>query len=1482
MAKKNNWDKIRTQSNEENARFRDVYEDQQLDRSHIAKRETMASRAWIAIVASILAGLLLWWIVGVVETTGACDDLHRGWNDTFLGKRAEESKYRYVTLRTVVPVYEDEDDMTPVIDPETGKVKTKDIHTRYILNRETGILIDVQNGKYPSYTGALPYVYNEEKGKYVEPEYPDDYDYEKLLPKDEEGNPIIPRIYQKLNVPESGESEYYLGRTHWNTDGDVYMDNVLVTYIDYDNKYGNDDDVKIRNDIIFDELEMAKYGFSIKGNPNTRYTLYYGEVGEKSGLLSTGRAFTMMPTPTKLILGLIGMLTVFGILWMVLKKNLDASNMMSETSDINQYHNDQHIALPEEIQRLYDVFPDVGAHSNVMVSSMISHQMLTNKGLKKVKLARRAKEDIKDEDGDIAIFKGDILRDDKGEPLYDEVPFIDNEFSEALFDSSKTPKDKYARKYYNASAIPYNPGNENLDKLKNFDTVADVINKDWEFPIYEPQRPGGMYIVDTAPVNTMVLAITRAGKGQTIIEPTIDMWTREMRPNNMVINDPKGELLVKNYVRGTVRGFSIVQFNLINPMKTDIYNPLALAAEAARDGNSTKCAMYVENIAEVFFPVDGGEDPLWPNAANNAFKRAAYGMIDYYLEEEKEMRRLASIKNTDKKVLETKIDEMWGRVTLYNCYQLFVQMSSKKQKNPVNLIDAELGDKSEDEYTEEDRQKIEDATEQSEAWAHAKEADMLTLYFNATAMLPKNSMRTLVTNADNALKAMGGAEKMIASVYGIAITAMSFFTDPTISTLTSGTIAQNVDLAGLSFPRRFGVRFHMDYLKEQHLVGMQCLWDAYEDPEFTKSLGKDFTHEDTVSREGWARYFFKGCFKNDKAYVRLRIKDVASELLVKTFYFEFQKDYQTSYDGRTYMKDPVLGTKIVKNGFLTEMIKVKAKDGTIKFKKYPSTFEKDTVTDVISIAKQLDELPEDITPEEKEAKRKELVQYTKVKTNIFNSLSAKYQEKCKMVFLVTPPHLMKYAKIILILIKQLVDLNFDQSYMTKSNQKPLYKTRYMLDELGNLQSEGHGISGFETMLSIGLGQEQQFTLILQTLQQLKDVYGDSVDKIVQGNTSNIIFLKSTDDSMIETLSKMSGVRHKTYTDGKTVTKNVSAMTSFSKNEDKVSYSMSTKEEPVISYNDMASIPPCNSIVFRAGDSPIWNRNETALPMSWRLFKNTIINPGKEYTLQTIPTLSTAKDFDVKQNQPDFMKMFEKRLSQAGKANKAMKYYQDVYGLTDNEIAKLDVDVYADDIMQLISSMLHPDIDMTKREENVDPEEIEKQMDTPDTDMSKNIESDDSVQKAMAEDPRIQRARDGERKIYANGTISRNDLCTVDGHINHSLDATISDIYHRCRNHFSQDSQYFKVDPQTNDLTSPTGAIYIFGQNNEATARHMQDASRDPNSRVMGDPDAMDAKNDLVVTDAFYKFLASFDTEWPFTRGEFARQMARAQIGKNTQ
>ena len=1066
-------------------------------------------------------------------------------------------------------------------------------------------------------------------------------------------------------------------------------------------------------------------------------------------------------------------LIAFVVVYPLMMRNLDSQNLLHDTSDINQNQGDQHIALPQEIVRKFDWFPDAGAHSGVQPNSMISHVMMTNKGLKQVPVAQRAKEDVLDADGDIEYLKGEILRDDDDQAITKKKPIIDEKFGDDLFEASGLPRDKQLRKRFDATSVPYNPDGKDREKLGKYKTVADMINDDWTFPEYEVQRPAGAYIVDTAPVNTMVLAITRAGKGQTYIEPMIDMWLREKRPNNMVINDPKGELLVKHYVRATMRGFQVVQFNLINAMKTDIYNPLGMAAEAAREGDSTKCAMYIENIADVFFPLDGGEDPVWPNAANNAFKRAAYGLIDYYLEEERELRDYAARVGMDPKVLETKLDERWGKVTLYNCYQLFVQLSAKKVKNPVTAVeekaqnggygDPDAGTFREDEAVAE----MEEAERKAFLWEGKEELDMLTLYFNATNALPTNSMRTLVGNADNALRAMGAAEKMLASVYGIAITAMSFFTDPTISTLTSGTPSQNTDLGGLSFPRRMGVRFASNYLKRDHLVGAQARWDAYADAGFSQPLGKEFEHDDIVSREGWARFYFRGKFPEDVAYIRLQLLNPQTGMLIRTFYFRYTKDYQTSLNGRFFITDPVTDKKIVRNGILLELKKI----GEGSFVPGHTTYPQMRLTNITG------DMPV-----------KEMGQ-----ANAIVNTMVRYSEQPKAVFLVTPPHLMKYAKLILILIKQLVDLNFDKSYMTKENQKPLYKTRFMLDELGNLQSEGHGISGFETMLSIGLGQDQQFTLILQTLQQLREVYGESVDKIVQGNTSNIVFLKSTDDSMLETLEKMSGKRHTTYMDSKTVTQDKGHLVKSLSVEGKVSYTMATKEEPVISYNDLAFISERNSIVFRAGDSPVWNRNEMILPMSWRLFKDTIVHPGHDYTLQTIPTLSSALDFDVRMNQPDFEAMLAKRMQQAELSVGCRDKYQAAHGLSAVDVSRLDPDTYANEVMELVDAARGEEYAEERglsASEEVDPEALQDDFDMDDMDW----EFDEALQQLV--DVQQSRMDDFRTMRYAGRLVSRDMLVNFSsdperahaGALDGPLDSQIVEAYKLSRAALEQDGE----------------------------------------------------------------------------------------------
>ena len=509
---KKNWDKIRTQSTEENARYRNVYEDQQLDRSHIEPKQTMASRAIIALVAALFVAIVGWMLVAYIEMASGGSAITKAWNDKFYANDNLNTNFKYVTIRQVIPQY-DENNM-PIYDEETGQQKVSYQHTLYILNENTGVLIDVQNDNVPVYVkppkhkvdefGNLMY---DENGEPIYEEVSNEPDL------DAEGNPLpVPTVYHKFDVKKLGEeSPYYLG--YGREYGFVYLSDVMHTYIDYDGKYGNYDDIAIDTTQISNEEYLQMYNMKLSHNGYRHVRLHKGIPEDTSQDTFKDRFVDYRPTPFKLLISFIlGGLT-FGLLYMVMRKNLDAQNIMSDTSDINQYHNDQHIALPEEIQTLYDIFPDVGAHSSVMVSSMISHQMITNKGLKKVQLARRAKENIKDEDGDIVVYKGDILRDENGEPITDTVPIIDNEFSEALFDASKTPVEKYARRYFDTPTIPYNPGNKNLDKLKDYDTVADLINKDWEFPVYEPQRPGGVYIVDTAPVNTMVLAITRAGKG---------------------------------------------------------------------------------------------------------------------------------------------------------------------------------------------------------------------------------------------------------------------------------------------------------------------------------------------------------------------------------------------------------------------------------------------------------------------------------------------------------------------------------------------------------------------------------------------------------------------------------------------------------------------------------------------------------------------------------------------------------------------------------------------------------------------------------------------------------------------------------------------------------------------------------------------------------------------------------------------------------
>ena len=95
-------------------------------------------------------------------------------------------------------------------------------------------------------------------------------------------------------------------------------------------------------------------------------------------------------------------------------RQVDKHNAKVDHTDINDHRNDQHIALPEEVQQRYDWFPDSGAHSGVEANSMLSHMMLKSKGLVSVDVSKRAAEDEYDADRHLVYYKGELKVYDDG------------------------------------------------------------------------------------------------------------------------------------------------------------------------------------------------------------------------------------------------------------------------------------------------------------------------------------------------------------------------------------------------------------------------------------------------------------------------------------------------------------------------------------------------------------------------------------------------------------------------------------------------------------------------------------------------------------------------------------------------------------------------------------------------------------------------------------------------------------------------------------------------------------------------------------------------------------------------------------------------------------------------------------------------------------------------------------------------------------
>ncbi|MFL0365714.1 VirD4-like conjugal transfer protein, CD1115 family [Pseudobacillus sp. 179-B 2D1 NHS] len=164
---------------------------------------------------------------------------------------------------------------------------------------------------------------------------------------------------------------------------------------------------------------------------------------------------------------------------------------------------------------------------------------------------------------------------------------------------------------------------ETVKELKKQYKIIPASQKEYEGEggaivagLQEKYRPYRL-LIDEGPVHTMLIGISRSGKGETWVVPMIDVLSRAKNKPSLVINDPKGELAAASYETLTKRGYEVHVFNLIQQHMSMGFDPLKIVVDAWKKGQTSLAQQYANSVAFSLYNDPNAKDPYWSNSAKS-------------------------------------------------------------------------------------------------------------------------------------------------------------------------------------------------------------------------------------------------------------------------------------------------------------------------------------------------------------------------------------------------------------------------------------------------------------------------------------------------------------------------------------------------------------------------------------------------------------------------------------------------------------------------------------------------------------------------------------------------------------------------------------------------------------------------------------------------------------------------------------------------
>ncbi|WP_278414527.1 VirD4-like conjugal transfer protein, CD1115 family [Lactobacillus taiwanensis] len=138
------------------------------------------------------------------------------------------------------------------------------------------------------------------------------------------------------------------------------------------------------------------------------------------------------------------------------------------------------------------------------------------------------------------------------------------------------------------------------------------------------------YFVEDGAYNCIIVGQSRAGKGEMIVIPKIDIISRAEKQSSMIVNDPKKELYTASSDTLRKRGYEVYLLNLVDASNSMSYDPMALIKKAWGQGDKETAIQLVNSWThDLYNQTDHGQNQWVYDGAQSAASAMIISLIKY-------------------------------------------------------------------------------------------------------------------------------------------------------------------------------------------------------------------------------------------------------------------------------------------------------------------------------------------------------------------------------------------------------------------------------------------------------------------------------------------------------------------------------------------------------------------------------------------------------------------------------------------------------------------------------------------------------------------------------------------------------------------------------------------------------------------------------------------------------------------------------------